>query len=88
MGYVIRVLGLAGEPFQSPLRYWLASADVNARGGRGSMVTTLVRSEALTFPSQREAFEFWRQRSTRRPLRPDGRPNRPLTAFTIEIEEH
>lgn len=88
MAHRIRVLGPAGGgPFTGPLRYWLAAADVDARGGRGSARLTLVASEALAFPSMQEAFAFWRQQSTRRPLRPDGRPNRPLTAYTVEFEE-
>lgn len=41
------------------------------------------RFEALKFPSALEALEFWRQANG---LRPDGKPNRPLTAFTIEIQ--
>lgn len=40
---------------------------------------------ALTFPTGVEAWACWRQQSTRWPHRPDGRPNRPLTAFTIEV---
>ena len=44
-------------------------------------------SEALRFASEAEAFEFWRQTSNVTPTRPDGRPNRPLTVFTVTIAE-
>lgn len=44
-------------------------------------------ARALTWPDKESAFEAWRRQSTSVPLRTDGRPNRPLTAFTIAIEE-
>lgn len=43
------------------------------------------RAEAITFTSYAEAMEFWRQPSTVKPRRPDGKPNRPLTAYTVEV---
>jgi hypothetical protein len=33
-----------------------------------------------------EWLDLWQRPSTEVPLRPDGRPNRPLTAFTVEFE--
>jgi len=30
-------------------------------------------------------MSYWRRRSTVCPTRPDGKPNRPGTAFTVEI---
>lgn len=48
-------------------------------------VVRLVRDphRALRFASAAEAWEFWRQAHG---TRPDGEPNRPLTAWTIYIE--
>jgi hypothetical protein len=87
MPYRIRVLGVAGSAlFDSDLMYWLAEADVEDCDGRGSVSLSRLPGEALTFPSQSAAMEFWRRQSTRRPLRFDGRPNRPLTAFTVAVE--
>ena len=63
---------------------WLQACDVDARGGLGSMQFTTDIREAMVFPSFEEAMEYWRRPSTVRPLRPDGRPNRPLTAYTVE----
>lgn len=48
--------------------------------------TTPDPAQARVFASGSEAMECWRQQSTRDPVRPDGRPNRPLTAFTVEIK--
>jgi len=52
----------------------------------GMIVTTDDPEQAIQFESFEEAFECWRQVSTRTPTRPDGRPNRPLTAFAVTIE--
>jgi hypothetical protein len=49
------------------------------------LVTTPNRTDALHL-SNHDAVELWRQVSQREPLRADGRPNRPLTAFTVEIK--
>ncbi len=48
------------------------------------LVTTPDVDKATKFDGP-DAFELWRKPDPRRPLRPDGRPNRPLTAFTVEI---
>lgn len=54
--------------------------------GRGLMLTTKDKSKAKQFPSVYEAMNFWRQQSPTLPFRPDGEPNRPLTAFTVTFE--
>lgn len=43
-------------------------------------------AEALTFDSIEEALRFRGRRSTTVPERPDGQPNRPLTAFTLAVD--
>jgi hypothetical protein len=79
---------VAGSIFRpGALPVWLKSFDPEYAGGRGHAEWTFVGREALRFGSSREAFEFWRQQSRTRPLRPDRQPNRPLTAFTCDIEE-
>lgn len=42
-------------------------------------------AKAFRFATAKEAAALFRLESTRTPVRPDGRPNRPLTAFTVEI---
>ena len=45
-------------------------------------------SEALRFSGLAEAHEQWSATSSVQPTRPtDGKPNRPLTALTIEFEK-
>ena len=44
------------------------------------------RADALRFVNPGAALECWRLISTTRPLRPDGKPNRPLSALTVSLE--
>lgn len=86
MTIVIRVLGIAsGFPFESAGQY-LRSADVDAYDGRGIADFTRDAKQAMHFATYEAAVAFWQRQSTRRPLRDDGQPNRPLTAYHIEIE--
>lgn len=66
---------------------FLKSVDVNAMEGRGAVVFTDDWSEAMLFDSQAEALMTWRAQSDVTPLRLDGRPNRPLTAFSMSVVE-
>ena len=49
-------------------------------------VTTDTR-KAMAFQCATDAWAFWHQQSRRTPLRPDGKPNRPLTAYTVDIRD-
>jgi len=82
MAYALFVLGVTGGGAASG---WLAWADVEAHDGRGDARLTADLDDALQFPTAEAALAFWRQASTTRPTRPDGKPNRPLTAFSIEL---
>jgi len=52
----------------------------------GRITLTLERMKALEFPSSAAAMAAWNAHSVKRPRRPDGRLNKPLTALTIELE--
>jgi hypothetical protein len=65
---------------------WLRSVDVEARGGRGTVDLTADPAEAMRFPSLRAVMQAWRQPSRTTPFRDDGKPNRPLTAYSISPE--
>jgi hypothetical protein len=49
------------------------------------LVTTPVANDAMRFDGLRELRQLWLAVDQRRPVRPDGQPNRPLTAFTVEF---
>lgn len=68
-------------------RIYLKAYDLEARDGHGWFETTDDRAQALRFPDSLAAMLAWKTQSTTRPLRPDGKPNRPLTALTVSIEE-
>jgi hypothetical protein len=66
---------------------WLKSMDFDACGGQGHAEFTPDRSKALRFTDAGAALMFWRTKSTVKPMRADGKPNRPLTALTAVMEE-
>lgn len=64
---------------------YLAAYDPDAHDGRGRVTWTADPAQAMVFASGVDAWTCWRSTSTVQPLRPDGRPNRPLTAYTISV---
>lgn len=84
MTVVMKIVVAGGTILDKPT--YLKSFDVDAHRGRGSAELTEDRSEALKFGDLAAMLEAWRTQSTVRPIREDGKPNRPLTAYTIEGE--
>lgn len=82
----LRIIGRAADGLPSPEdgRY-VISCDVDAYEGRGHLETTDDPTRALAFDNAADALRYWRRQSTVVPLRPDGKPNRPLTAYHIEM---
>ena len=66
---------------------YLEWSDPNAKFGMGDEGWTANLTKAKRFPSFTAAMECWKAQSTLVPRRPDGRPNRPLTAWSVTIEE-
>lgn len=91
MNVVIVYIGLAGtvtgqrEMVQRGA--YLETFNVNAHNGRGSATWTHDLAKAMKFSDSLDAADVWRTQSTVLPTRPDGKPNRPLTAFTVEIRQ-
>lgn len=73
-----------GSP-STPAR-WVSAYDPDAYNGLGHFEVTTDPAAALQFATQKEAVEFWLQPSKVKPLREDGKPNRPLTAVTLGVE--
>ena len=76
---------VAGPP-GAPLGQYLVSYDPEAYGGRGWADWSSDLGQALHFEDYSAGLAYWRQVSRTRPRRPDGQPNRPLTAFTVSLE--
>jgi hypothetical protein len=72
-----------GSTHDLPVGCYLASYDADGNDGWGEAVWTDNPAEAIAFATAIEARACWTEQSRLRPLRPDGNPNRPLTAFTI-----
>lgn len=62
---------------------FLQSYDPDANDGRGAITLTGKLERAKVFDGIAAVFAEWARVSTKRPLRPDGKPNRPLSAFSI-----
>lgn len=88
--YVIRILGVGSDMgmFDHMPATYLKSYDVDAYDQVAATVFTQNIHDALHFASRTIAFTTWQTQSTARPLRDDGEPNRPLTAFSVSIEEY
>lgn len=79
----IGVPGIADEFIGEPV--YLSEFDPDGHGGRGSFDWTADPDKAIRFPLASAARALWQTQSASVPLRPDGKPNRPLTAFTVDI---
>ncbi len=84
---VIQIIGLAngmdsgGAEGQYVHRY---NPDGNM--GRGDLILTHDKSKAKRYMDFKQATDDWRRISTTHPVRHDGKPNRPMTAFTIQVK--
>jgi len=68
-----------------PINRWLVSFDPDAFQGRGHIDLTDDASKAQRFADASSALATWKQPSTVVPFRIDGKPNRPLSAYTVEV---
>jgi hypothetical protein len=86
--FIIKAIELEGrtikehEPF-SPA--YVKDYHPEAHEGQGSVDFTNNIFEAKLFEQSDELWSFIYQVPANRPLRTDGSPNRPITAFTLEV---
>lgn len=86
MATVLKNLGLASGLPDPCVGQYLQSFNHLAHGGRGEAVFTPERGKAMRFATVQEAMAYWQQVHPLIPTRTDGRPNKPLTAFSVELE--
>jgi hypothetical protein len=86
MKYRIVIDGLADGRTTPIDGAYLKSVDFEAREGRGTIVGTRDPKKAMLFDSHALAMLFWKTESKTVPTRPDGKPNRPFTAYTVTVE--
>lgn len=83
MPYAIFVLCVAHN--LAPIDAYVMDFDVDANEGRGGTRLTRLPHRAMKFKSLADALAAYKKQSKVQPYRDDGEPNRPLTAFTVEI---
>ena len=83
--WVLVVAERASDGDESLAGRYLASYDPDAYDGHGEATWTEDTDQALRFMKAGDALAFWRQQSSVKPVREDGRDNRPLTAYTMEV---
>jgi len=79
----IRIIGLAREGLgPTPIDgHYLVKFDIS--NGFVDIVTTPFKEAATDYGTMFDACEVWR---TAHGIRPDGKPDRPLTAYHVVIE--
>jgi len=82
---VIRAMGFANGTPCPHVGQYVESFDHEAHDGRGYATFTSDLAKAMKFKQHGDAFEFWRKVPNNKKKRPDGKPNRPFTALSVEI---
>ena len=79
---VIKICNLVNSPHQAINRYVKEIGDID-NCSTWKFCQNKKKAQNFTFE---EAFELYRKISVKQPLRADGKPNRPLTAYTVNFE--
>jgi hypothetical protein len=91
MRYVLKILGMPADTVNRPApeleSTYVKSFNPDAFDGRGELVVTRDVSQAIDFDTQESAFLFWGKTPTLRATRPYGKPNRPLSAYHMVIQQ-
>jgi hypothetical protein len=82
-----RVAGFSVSHDDPNFGQYLRRYDPDYQDGLGRAWWTSSRDKAKRFADVGAAMEAWRQISSIQPFRLDGRPNRPLTAYSITFED-
>lgn len=81
-GTVIKIIGSALGNVTPNDGHYVREYDARGNGGRGHLRVTADMQQARVFLTLTDAFNCYRSSCG---LRPDGKPNRPLTAYTVEF---
>ena len=85
--YVILLHGLVdGSPSAYDETYLTRFDFLTTAADEAILESTPDISKARRFPDMLTAMQAWRVVDPRAPLRADGKPNRPLTAFSVTIQ--
>lgn len=84
MSYVIKAFGPVSASHVIIDGQYVKHYSPEAFDGRGDATFTNDITQAMQFSSLSEAWDYSRKVPECRRFRADGKPNRPLTAFTLE----
>lgn len=82
------VMGPGIDALEDATPRYLATFNIEAHDGRGDAVYTLDIAHAYKWDSMEDLMAAWKAQPKARPMRPDGKPNRPLTALSISPREY
>lgn len=85
MTVLMRIFDIMQVPVEPGPPCYLKTFDIEAYNGGGTLTYTSDWREAHQFKDAHDLLKTWGAQSTTRPLRGDGKPNRPLTSCSIEI---
>lgn len=81
------IIQILDDPFHQGgvVGKYVADYTPHGNGGMGMLVLTDNPAEAKSYASPAEGMIAWKEPSKTHPLRADGKPNRPLSAYTITV---
>ena len=83
MPVIIRILELATGERTDAEGQFVQEYTPDGNDGRGDLLLTGNAGQAKRYPNAVAALRDWKRVSETHPVRLDGKPNRPMTAFTI-----
>ena len=83
--YAMQSHGLADGRKDDSIGKYLEAFDPDAYNGLGSFTWSSDLNKAMKFAKPEDCMKLWRTISKARRFRTDGKLNRPLTAFTVEV---
>lgn len=86
MAWIMRIEGMADRSPTVARGQFVSEFHANVNQGRGDLVLTRDPANAMRFRTKDAAFACW-QTQCKPPFdrRRDGKPNRPMTAYTVTI---
>lgn len=84
---VIVIMGLADGTKTLLDGSLIVKFDVDANNGVGKLFVTKALKQARKFKTLTDAIAYAQRVSKIRPLRPDGKPNRPLMMYNVAVIE-
>ena len=85
MAAIIRIVGLATSETTSADGMYVTEYTPDGNDGQGMLTLTPHRHAAKRYSSKADAMAQWMAVSRTHPTRPDGKPNRPMSAFSVEV---